>query len=588
MLECGYSAMTSQQIIGRYEVLEELGHGAMGTVYRAKDPAMDRIVALKTIRTEILTGQQGSEFRERFYREARAAGALAHPGIVPVFDVGEHDGTPFLVMEFIKGRTLADAARIGERLPLERVCEIGQQIAEALGYAHTKGVVHRDIKAANILLTSRESYGIERPKITDFGVAKLASVQITTTGQMLGTPAFMPPEQFSGGPIDGRTDLFALGVILYWMATGEYPFPGENLITVSYKVMHTEPVPPSKLNPAVPEALDHLILKCLAKNPADRYQTGAELAQAMAAIRATGMSATARPRAAAAAAAAGGDPLATLDPQATIDPVTNRPASAPAPASLPEFDRHPPIVQPAMATAAGSKKENVVLMVVIGALVIAVAGLYVLRGAGSNGGAAVTAVTPPAVTAPVVTAPAAAPPPTATAAPVAPTARPAQPAPASPATNVAAPPTVPAATVPAQPASPRAVQPPASALPGAVNFDPLTLDKNTNARLRVDLQRVPPNVELILVMDGKAYIRRSGAEFSKNNDDMYVPPGVHEFRVRARAGPMLKLSNIVSTDFEAKKRKTLRIEMRFPPAERGRSLTPAEIAGVAQVFVSLR
>ena len=195
--------MTSQQIIGRYEVLEELGQGAMGTVYRAKDPAMDRVVALKTIRTEILAGQQGGEFRERFYREARAAGALAHPGIVPVFDVGEHEGMPFLVMEFIKGRTLAEAARSSERLPLERVCEIAQQIAEALGYAHQKGVVHRDIKAANILLTSRESYGIERPKITDFGVAKLTSVQITTTGQLLGTPAFMPPEQFSAGRLTG-------------------------------------------------------------------------------------------------------------------------------------------------------------------------------------------------------------------------------------------------------------------------------------------------------------------------------------------------------------------------------------------------
>src|SRR6266404_2777208 len=176
--------METPKKIGRYEILEELGHGAMGTVYRAKDPAMGRTVALKTIRPEILTGHLGGELRERFYREARAAGALAHPGIVPVFDVGEHEGTPFLVMEFVDGRTLADWAKGGERFPIERVCEIGQQIAEALGYAHKNGVVHRDIKAANVLLTSRETYGIERPKITDFGVAKLATVQITTTGQM--------------------------------------------------------------------------------------------------------------------------------------------------------------------------------------------------------------------------------------------------------------------------------------------------------------------------------------------------------------------------------------------------------------------
>src|ERR1700685_2517738 len=175
--------MDTPKKIGRYEILEELGHGAMGTVYRAKDPAMDRVVARKTIIALVLSSDQGSDFRERFYREARAAGALAHPGIVPVFDVGEHEGMPFLVMEFVKGRTLADLTKKGERLSLDRVCEIGQKIAEALGYAHQHGVVHRDIKPANILLTSRETYGIERPKITDFGVAKLAAGQITMSGQ---------------------------------------------------------------------------------------------------------------------------------------------------------------------------------------------------------------------------------------------------------------------------------------------------------------------------------------------------------------------------------------------------------------------
>ena len=155
-------------------------------------------------------------------------------------------------MEFINGRTLADAAKKGERLTLDRVCEIGQQIAEALGHAHRNGVVHRDIKPANILLTSHEVYGIERPKITDFGVAKLAAGHTTMTGQMLGTPAFMPPEQFTGAPIDGRADFFSLGVILYWMATGEQPFPGETMTAVSYKVVHTDPVPPRKLNPSIP------------------------------------------------------------------------------------------------------------------------------------------------------------------------------------------------------------------------------------------------------------------------------------------------------------------------------------------------
>ncbi len=277
--------MSSPKSIGRYEILEELGHGAMGTVYRAKDPAMDRVVALKTIISVAIISQQGSEFRERFYREARAAGRLAHPGIVPVFDVGEHEGLPYLVMEFINGRTLADSVKAGERLTLERVCEIGQQLAEALGYAHQHGVIHRDIKPANILLTSLETYKIERPKITDFGVAKLAAGQITLSGQMLGTPAFMPPEQFTGAPVDGRADLFSLGVILYWMATGEQPFPGETMTSVSYKVVHIEPIPPSKLNPSIPPKLEGIILKCLAKNPDERYQTGEELARGLAELR---------------------------------------------------------------------------------------------------------------------------------------------------------------------------------------------------------------------------------------------------------------------------------------------------------------
>ena len=228
-----------------------------------------------------------------------------------VFDVGEHEGLPFLVMEFINGRTLADAAKKGERLTLDRVCEIGQQIAEALGHAHRNGVVHRDIKPANILLTSHEIYGIERPKITDFGVAKLAAGHTTMTGQILGTPAFMPPEQFTGAPIDGRADIFSLGVVLYWLATGEQPFPGEGITAVSYKVVHTDPVPPRKLNPSMPAELEAVILKCLAKSPDDRYQTGEELARDLGDLRAGGAG-TALRSVAPQKAAAGSDSDVTL------------------------------------------------------------------------------------------------------------------------------------------------------------------------------------------------------------------------------------------------------------------------------------
>jgi predicted Ser/Thr protein kinase len=339
--------MDTPSKIGRYEILGELGRGAMGTVYRAQDPAMGRVVALKTIISVALASEQGNEFRERFYREARAAGALAHPGIVAVFDVGEYEGVPFLVMEFITGRTLDDVIKKGERLSLERTCEIGQQIAQALGYAHQRGVVHRDIKPANILLTSREAHGIERPKITDFGVAKLMEGQATSTGQMLGTPAFMPPEQFSGGQIDGRSDLYSLGVVLYEMATGELPFPGESLTTVSYKVMQTEPVPPRKLNPALPAKLEGVILKCLAKDPAERYQTGEELARDLGELRGEGKVAGMRSPAPQTAAAGAMDPDATFIEART--PGAAR-TTVPTPV-VPTPVVPPPVIQPpAIAT----------------------------------------------------------------------------------------------------------------------------------------------------------------------------------------------------------------------------------------------
>jgi len=266
---------------GRYEVREEIGSGAMGAVFKARDPVMDRVVAVKTIHASALIGPLADQYRERFTREARAAGRLAHPGIVTVFDAGVEGDTPYLVMEFVPGRSLEAVLATGERYPLEKVCEIGQQIAEALGYAHANGVIHRDIKPANIQLTGTP----ERAKIMDFGVAKLAQAQVTSTGALLGTPAFMAPEQFTGTPLDGRSDLFSLGVILYTMATNDKPFMGDTITAVSYKIVHTEPIPPRQLNPAIPAALEAIILKCLAKDPAARPQSGDELATDLAALR---------------------------------------------------------------------------------------------------------------------------------------------------------------------------------------------------------------------------------------------------------------------------------------------------------------
>jgi eukaryotic-like serine/threonine-protein kinase len=292
---------------GRYEVVEEIGAGAMGAVFKARDPVMDRIVAVKTIHASALMGPMAEQYRERFTREARAAGRLAHPGIVTMFDAGVEGDTPYLVMEYVPGRTLEDVLNTGEHFPLDKVCEIGQQLAEALAYAHSNGVIHRDIKPANIQLTGSP----ERAKIMDFGVAKLAQAQVTSTGTLLGTPSYMAPEQFTGMPLDGRSDLFSLGVILYWMATGDKPFSGDTITAVSYKIVHTEPIAPRQLNPGVPEGLEAVILKCLAKDPAARHQTGEELAAALAALRTAQTAATASGIRAAAPAASPGSTISS-------------------------------------------------------------------------------------------------------------------------------------------------------------------------------------------------------------------------------------------------------------------------------------
>ena len=245
----------------------------MGTVHKARDPLLGRDVAIKQILVQPGEGPEATEFRERFFREARAAGRLSHPGIVTVFDVSEHEGTPFLVMEYVAGRTLLSVLQNGERMSLDRACDVGIQLAEALDYAHRNGVIHRDIKPANILVTDDG-----RIKIADFGVAKLIESQLTVRGQLLGTPAFMAPEQFIGMPIDARSDLFSAGVVIYCMTTGEKPFAGDTVIGVQYKVMHTEPVEPRKLNPAISSRLDAVILKSIQKDPLQRYPSGEELA----------------------------------------------------------------------------------------------------------------------------------------------------------------------------------------------------------------------------------------------------------------------------------------------------------------------
>ncbi len=261
--------------LGRYEILEELGSGSMGTVFRGRDPMIDREVAVKTIRIQGFAPGETEGFRERFFREAQAAGKLSHPGIVTIYDVGEDESTrtPYIVMEFIAGQTLDSLIRDSAApLPPEKSLGIVKQIAEALDYAHSSGIVHRDIKPANVILTPSG-----RPIIMDFGVARLRKSQVTVQGEVIGTPAFMSPEQVRGERVDGRADLFSLGVILYWMLTLEKPFTGE-MADLMFKIVYSEPAPPSSLNPALRPDFDSVIARALAKPRESRYQTGDEFA----------------------------------------------------------------------------------------------------------------------------------------------------------------------------------------------------------------------------------------------------------------------------------------------------------------------
>ena len=259
--------------VGRYEVLTELGRGAMGTVYKARDPKIDRLVAIKTISVSGSGVEDQRDYRERFFREAQAAGRLSHPGIVAVYDVDEApDYGPYIVMEYVPGQTLDQLLSAGPgQLPLATALDLADQLAQALHYAHAQGIVHRDIKPANIIVTAEG-----RAKITDFGVAKLDLSQFTTQGLVLGTPSYMSPEQLEGESVDARSDLFSLGVVLYAMLTGYRPFQGNSAATISFKVVYKEPVPVSALNSALPPDVDYVVGRALAKAPAQRYASGQE------------------------------------------------------------------------------------------------------------------------------------------------------------------------------------------------------------------------------------------------------------------------------------------------------------------------
>jgi len=264
--------VSKQKKIGRYKILGELGRGAMGVVYRAEDPALDRVVALKTI---LLSDdvENRKEYEKRFALEARAAGKLNHPNIVTTFDFGEEGDLAFLAMELLEGTDLR--TRLKEKgLATDEAVEIAVQVADGLGFAHERGVVHRDIKPGNIMLLERGG-----AKIMDFGIARMRSDDFkTSTGMVLGTPRFMSPEQIAGVAVDQRSDVFSLGVVLYEMLTGQMLFAGADSAQIAHNVTNIEHEPPSRRNKEVSSLLDFVVARALKKDPAVRYQDAYEFA----------------------------------------------------------------------------------------------------------------------------------------------------------------------------------------------------------------------------------------------------------------------------------------------------------------------
>ena len=267
----GARTMISQ--LGRYEILSEIGQGAMGVVYKAKDPLIDRVVAIKTINLG-LAMEEKEEYEGRFYQEAKAAGRLSHPNIVTIYDVGKSGDVAYIAMEFLQGRELRDIMNEGEILPVEKALDIAAQVARGLAYAHEHGIVHRDVKPSNIMVASDGHV-----KITDFGIARMASAAVhTQTGMVVGSPKYMSPEQVMGKEIDQRSDVFSLGVMLYEILTGQVPFAGENVNAIMYQTLNSIPMPPRSVNPGVPEMANFIVSKALSKGAEDRYQNAYDFA----------------------------------------------------------------------------------------------------------------------------------------------------------------------------------------------------------------------------------------------------------------------------------------------------------------------
>jgi predicted Ser/Thr protein kinase len=350
--------------LGKYEIRRELGSGAMGVVYEGWDPGIARRVAIKTVKRDQLDRAEAGEILARFQREAQAAGRLSHPNIVGIYEYGEDDGTAFIAMEFIEGRELKDYFDANERFALPEVGRIMAQLLAALGHAQQNGITHRDIKPANIILLKDGTV-----KVADFGIARIESSNLTQAGAVLGTPAYMSPEQFMGQTVDGRSDLFSAGVILYQFLTGDKPFTG-TLTTIMHKVLKEDPPAPSELNVQVPRPFDGLVRQALAKRPEDRFQN----AQAFAAAIDVALQ---KPQS---------DDATVMGADATLAglPPAVAPAAAPAVPAVP--------VAPVLAAAA-TARPKVPMLALAGIAAVAVAGgafMFMKGGDAPSAGSAVS------------------------------------------------------------------------------------------------------------------------------------------------------------------------------------------------------
>ncbi len=260
--------------IGRFDILEKLGEGAMGTVYRALDPLIERTVAIKTIPLN-LPEEEKRLFEDRFLREAKSAGKLSHPNIVTIYDVGETDDFAYIAMEYLDGPSLREILREHGPLPFELAIDTALQMADALAFAHDHGIVHRDIKPPNVIVDSKRG----AVKLTDFGIAHLMSNTETRAGMLLGSPRYMSPEQVQGQPVDGRSDIFSLGVVLYEMLVGRPPFGGEELHGILFRIVNEPVTLVSQTRRDTPAGVDEILSRCLAKKPENRYSNAHDLAQ---------------------------------------------------------------------------------------------------------------------------------------------------------------------------------------------------------------------------------------------------------------------------------------------------------------------